>query len=409
MTLRASRKPASLGSSAVVLLSTLLFANVLWAADDTPADKPAAAAAADAAGAPEAAAPEAAAPEAAAPAAATAAATATAPVATTELPKVTVKFEKASISDVALQLHEMTGYDFVVGRGVQGEVTASFTDSPLDKVLNTLGAVLGLTVDRHEKMFVIKTKQAPEAMAGPLTGAGALLPGEAPVTPLKEAGADLGQLGNTTAPDPAATGTQPGRRVTEQIPLNAMKPQVAAGMFGAPWIDAQGNAHTPQEALYNQWLAQQWQQQMEQSRPPVWADPGWNNQAWPNGNLPAGSTIGPAGNITLPNGTVIGRNGQVTFPDGSVRLPNGQTVLPNGTVLNPGTYRPNNRPVAGGNIGGVPFQVNPDGGVTIAPGGMNLGGLGSVYMPGLNIGGNGRNNTMGNLNNLGSLDRKSVV
>ncbi|MBI5834519.1 MAG: hypothetical protein HZB16_19650 [Armatimonadetes bacterium] len=373
MTLRTTRRAPDpqrrlgLGGRAVALLSSLLLSGALWAADEpvpAPAD----------------------------PAPTTAPAAATTPAATIEIPKVTVKFDKTEIADVAMQLHEQTGFDFVVGRGVQGQVTASFTDQPLDKLLNTLGIVLGLTVERHDKMFVIKTKQAPEAMAGPLTGAGALLPGEAPVTPLKEAGADLGQLGTTTAP---AAGTTPAsRRVAEQIPLNAMKPQVAAGLFGAPWIDANGNAHTPQEAMYNQWLAQQWQnQQNQQNNSRLWADPGWSNQAWPNGNLPEGSVVGQNGTILLPNGTIIGRNGQVTFPNGTVRLPNGQTVLPNGTVI-PFGANTNQRPLAQGNVGGVPFSVGPNGNLNVAPGGLNLGGLGTLYLPGMNIGGNGNQNVL---------------
>lgn len=290
-----------------------------------------------------------------------------------EIPRVTASFRDAEFAEVITALYEKTGFGFIVGPGVAGKVSASFDNQPLDAMVKTLCDALGLTVERHERIFVIRdprvqvapSPDAPRPIAGDPTGAtppagdtttaGALLPGSAPTSELYEPGAE--DFTGADEEPPAAEPLRPGG-VRAQLPVSPANAQALSTMLGGGWVDGYGVYHSPQEMAYMRSLAQQ----QNYSRAPLWADSGYDRNAQRPRYNRGGAILDNQGNIIRNDGVILDRNGNIYMPGG-------------GGGYN---YRPNY----------YPYNQN-QGGLYVQPGPINLGGLGTVYLPPFTIGQNG--------------------
>lgn len=303
-----------------------------------------------------------------------------------EVPRISIEFAGTDIRDAMDLLAEKTGIDFIVTPGVQGKLTAKFIDERLDKILRLVGLTLGLEVRLVEGIFVLskpgaeapaalpgaETDAAPQpAPAAAATGAGALLPGTVPNTPLVEAGT---QPSLVEGPGEAATSKKP-RTVTEQIPVENRQASEVAKALGGGWIDSRGRGHAPGT----------------HAGTPTAGVPANGD---PYRNLPPGARVTRNGTIMMPNGTTILRSGLVILPNGTVIQPGYSPYLtvPYGTTpgqlqqqWNQQYYQPQG--TIQGNVGGVGFGLGQNGAGYIQPPSINLGGNATLTLPGVQIGG----------------------
>lgn len=329
-----------------------------------------------------------------------------------DMPKVTLELDRTEIREALRLIGEQTGLDFVVADSVKGTMTARFVDQPLDRVLRLIAVTLDVAVDQVDGVYLLKPvrRAATEAetaaaaaaaaalpqpvAAPPAEGAGALLPGQTPQTPLSEAGTPASPLAGAPgealpAGTPTGAAGAPGdARMRGEIPLNGLTPQQAANLFGGGYVDAAGRYHPYQQPVPGQGA---------------------------NGFGQRGNTLDPYRN--LPPEARVTRNGAILMPNGSTILPSGVIVAPDGTVIQPGYrpyyqvpwgtnpdtlqngyypygYYPNGYPYQNqggtlqGNIGGFQFGLGQNGGVVVPPT-LQLGPNAQLMLPGVGFNGNG--------------------
>lgn len=233
-----------------------------------------------------------------------------------DVPRVSIEFTKVEIREAMRQLGEKTHIDFIITPGVQGNITAKFIDERLDKVLKVIALAMGCEVRLVEGVFVLRKPgeaktgtevpgAAAPAATEPAAGAGALLPGTAPTTPLPEAGGNkplVGTPGETPPAAAPATGASgAGGTKRENITLKYRTAGEVAAMLGGGYVDYQGRYHPPGQATAIGPTA-----------------PATSATVDPYRNLPPGARVSRNGTIMLPNGTTI--------------LPSGVIIAPNGTV-----------------------------------------------------------------------------
>lgn len=310
---------------------------------------------------------------------------------TKPVPRVNLTFDKTDIADVIMLLKAQTGANFVVGEGVSGSVTATFTDKPLDAVWRLLGLTLGLKAEKRGSLYLLKKEEpaAPADATGPqpAAGAAALLPGVTPVTPLQEPGGAPAAL--------VGQGDGKGTKETIQKELTTKNPRLAATIFGGKWVDKNGITHTADEL---QAMA---------------AAGNFGAGAAAAGGAGRGQQQGGDPWANLPPDAKVTANGTILMPDGRTILPNGIVIMPNGTTVMPQQQTPNiqvpwgwnpnqvqqqqfpqQQGVLGGTLAGIPFGVAADGTTVINPGNTRLGGTGLQLGP-IVIGGNNGNVNMG--------------
>ncbi|MBI2302495.1 MAG: hypothetical protein HYU66_26615 [Armatimonadetes bacterium] len=81
-------------------------------------------------------------------------------------PRVNCNFRQIEIHRAMQMLTELTGVEFIVGKDVQGSLTASFVDKPLDEVLQVVSVALGLELQRVGDAWLVKAKPKPAAVPG---------------------------------------------------------------------------------------------------------------------------------------------------------------------------------------------------------------------------------------------------
>ncbi len=287
------------------------------------------------------------------------------------IPNVTATFEAADFGAVVTALYEKTGFGFLVAPGVGGTVTATFTDRPLDELMQLICAALDLECELQGALFVIRPVGA-ERPALPVVPTEPLYDGadEGYVTDLDAAAPEVtaGSLLPGAAETPAAA-SRPTGPVQERIALPEGRGREITAALGGGWVDAQGNYHGPEELEYQRRLMQQ----RGGYGAPLAASPGWadNNLRTRYRGMPRGTYTTPDGNFILPDGSIVNRNGVGLDPYGNMYLRD----------YDPG-LAPWRRPgYQGGPYGYYPPGYNNTGGLYFQPGPLNLGGLGTLYLP----------------------------
>ena len=303
-----------------------------------------------------------------------------APAAKAEIPRISVEFSKTDVKDAMKKLGELTGIDFLVSPGVSGAVTARFINEPLDKVLRLIAMTLRCEVKLVEGVFVLKPLEAKAATPAAAEGAGALLPGTAPTTALPEVAAGA-KSPAADKPDslvgPPVTGGTPtstAKSTRTTIPVTNQPVSTISRALGVGYVDSQGQYHAPTDA------------------PAGGADAGLGNTGGggndPYANLPPGARVTRNGTIMMPNGNTVLPSGLIILPNGTIIRPpaptslsvpygTGVNQLPQPTVTYPGTLS--------GNIAGIPFGTNSNGGLSIGGTSTKIGPV-TIITPGVQVG-----------------------